>query len=104
MDKTIKNTMKPLSEVMNDLKKQGHQLDFTISKEGILSTLDDPRREITPNEVSILETYRFEGMSNPSDNSILYLLKIRSGETGTLVNSYGAESTALIDKFIKHLK
>lgn len=96
--------MQSLSEVVSSLKKEGHKLDFQV-KNGLLEILNDPKqRKIHPEETSLLKSYRFEGMTNPSDNAILYLIRIRTGESGTLVNAYGSQYSDEINQFVKQLK
>ena len=99
-----RNRMDTISEVMNSLKKQGHELDFTVNNSGVLSTLNKDPEEIFTEGISIEDVYRFEGESNPSDNAILYLIKVQDGRTGTLVDAYGAESSIEVSKFIKKLE
>lgn len=96
--------MQSLSEVVNSLKKEGHTLDFQV-KQGLLEILNDPKqRRIQPEETELLKSFRFEGMSNPSDNAILYVIRIRSGESGTLVNAYGSQHSDEINQFVKQIK
>lgn len=104
MSNMYENNMETLSEVMNSLKKEGHDLDFSVKTPGVLSTLNtDPAERFTEG-ISIEEVFRFEGKSNPSDNAILYLLKVRDGRTGVLVDAYGTGSSQLVSNFIKQLK
>lgn len=95
------NTMKTLSEISNDLKKEGHDLDFGVNDSGKLYIIGENKKTYLANELSLMKSYRFEGMSNPSDTSILYLIKTPEGNSGTLINSYGANSSKNIDEFIK---
>ena len=55
----------------------------------------------TPEQVKIINFFRFEGMSDPEDNSILYAIETDSGLKGTLVDAYGAKSDPEVDEFIK---
>ena len=95
--------MKTLSQISNQLKQEGHTLDFSVNSKGQLYALGNKDKSYEATAVDLLQTYRFEGMSNPSDASILFLLKIPSGETGTLINAYGAESSNDINEFIKNV-
>lgn len=104
MSKVYKNRMNSLSEVMNSLKKEGHDLDFTVEKTLELTTTNTDPIERFIEGITLVDTYRFEGMSNPSDTSILYLLKVRDGRTGLLVDSYGAQSSLSVGKFVNQLK
>lgn len=102
MKNNIINTMKPMSEVIASLQEKGHSKDFDVNKEGQLIILNSDNK-YTAKEVEILKIYRFEGMSNPGDSTILYLLKTKDGQTGTILDSYGAENSSLITDFFKNI-
>jgi hypothetical protein len=57
-----------------------------------------------PEDLLIVNFYRYEGISDPEDNSILYVIETRDGAKGTLVDAYGAYSDPLIEKFMKQVK
>ena len=94
--------MQTLSAVITKLTQKGYDVQFKVTDEGLLSLSSN--KVYTPEHVKICHFYRFEGESNPSDNSILYAIETREGEKGTLVDGYGATSDELIDHFIKQVK
>ncbi|HSY61110.1 MAG TPA: hypothetical protein VK796_04495, partial [Cytophaga sp.] len=57
-------------------------------------------RMYKPNQVSIVDFYRFEGNSDPEDNAILYAIEAISGERGLLIDAYGSEGDINISDFI----
>lgn len=60
----------------------------------------ETKNEYTPNFVYIVAEHRFEGMSNPSDMSILYVIETNDGSKGTVLAAYGpANDTALAEFF-----
>lgn len=93
--------MTTLTECMQYLKKEGYVQEFDV-KEGILI---DPYRNETfdTNDIAIDNFYRFEEMSNPSDNAILYAISTKNGAKGTLVDAYGTYSDESTDEFFKHV-
>ena len=42
-----------------------------------------------PDELKVLEMHRFEGMSNPSDMSVLFAVETTDGRRGVITSSYG---------------
>ena len=58
-------------------------------------------KRYAPEEVMILREHRYEGMSNPSDMSILYVLETMDGSKGTILASYGATSDNVVNNFMK---
>ena len=45
-----------------------------------------------PEDLVILKAYRFEGVSDPSDMSILYLIRANDGLIGYSLDAYGVYS------------
>lgn len=76
-----------LSQRMNELKSEGYTMDFKLT-ETHLQTTDD-KNSFGEDDFIVDKVYRFEGMSNPSDNSILYAITTTDGVKGTLVDGYG---------------
>ena len=54
-------------------------------------------------EVHIKKEYRYEGMSNPSDLSILYILEMSDGSRGTLLLPYGPGGDGELGWFMKEV-
>ncbi len=101
----MKESYGTLSETINGLKKDGYTLDFNISKE--LVVCNNPNMTLSPDDFGIDKTYRFEGETNPDDQSILYAISSpKFNVKGVLVNGYGIsadeKSDALISKLRTH--
>lgn len=79
------NNINPLT-TMNELKSNGFTEDYVLEEGKICNT--STKKMYTPDEVTIVKEYRFEGYSNPSDMSILYAIKIQNGEKGQIMVSY----------------
>jgi hypothetical protein len=101
-DSTLK--MSTMAEAINSAVKDGFTEDFKFEN-GTLSTTG---KETTgkdggysPEDIKISNFYRFEGYSDPDENSILYLIETKDGKRGTLIDSYGAYSDAKLANFIR---
>ena len=70
-----------LSQAMNGLRERGYEKDLT---DAIIS--EDEGTYV------IVESYRFEGMTNPGDASVLYAIESVSGEKGIIVDAYDTYS------------
>lgn len=92
-----------LVSVLAQLRKEGYKLDFMVTEDGKLSTMDG-KQLFSPDEVRIVNFYRFEGESNPDDMAILYVLETTSGAKGTISDSYGTYSDETIETFMKQLQ
>lgn len=90
--------MKNLAACVNQMKEEGFREDFQVTDEG-LHTFDN-RKSYQPGQVRIVNFYRFEGESDPGDNTVLYVIETDDGEKGTLVDGYGAYASESVSKFI----
>ena len=91
-----------LVDALDDLRKRGYEADF--STETVCLYCEDLDIRLDPEDFHVDEVYRFEGDSNPDDNSILYAISSSTGVKGTLVDSYGAYSDSLSFEMAKKLQ
>lgn len=90
-----------LSEAMQDLKQRGYESDFNLNPDSIECQLLNLK--FKPQDFHVDELYRFEGMNNPDDSSILFAVRSSSGVKGLIVDAYGAYSASLNEEMIKRL-
>jgi len=90
--------MKSLSSCENHVREQGYKEDFQVDQKG-MSTYSGGKF-YQPEDVKIVNFYRFEGASDPGDNCILYVIETNDGVKGTLVDGYGASASDAAGKFI----
>jgi hypothetical protein len=90
--------MKSLSSCVNRMKEEGYKEDFQVTAKGL--TTFEKSKSYEPKEVRIVNFYRFEGESDPGDNTILYVIETNDGRKGTLVDGYGAYADVNVSKFI----
>lgn len=95
----MNNQYGTLSEATNDLNSKGFEEQFTVWDDGKLHAKSGS--SYNEHDVTLIEFHRFEGMSSPADSTIVYALKTNDGLKGTLVDSYGADSSENISKFMK---
>ena len=99
-----KEEERTLVSVEKDLTKQGYTQDFTVT-DGRLHTLSTASaKSYAPDEVTIVDFYRFEGESNPDDMSILYVLETNDGVKGTISSAYGTYADTETDDFLKQVE
>lgn len=90
-----------LSEATSDLKKRGYKEDFNLQPDCIeCSAL---RLQWKPENFTVDEYHRFEGMSDPDDNSIVFAISSKDGVKGILVDAYGVYSENLTEPMIRKL-
>ncbi|MBL8001707.1 MAG: phosphoribosylpyrophosphate synthetase [Flavobacteriales bacterium] len=94
-----------LSEAVNDLQRRGYTDDLALG--GHCLVCDARGLSLDPSEFEIDEFHRFEGNSDPEDQSIVYAISSKDHRImGILVNAYGVDAApmtqALVAKLATH--
>lgn len=97
----MKNSYSSLSVAIGDLQKHGFTEDFNLIGEGIESK--SLKMEWNAGQLEVIKFYRFEGMTDPGDNTILFLIETHDGRKGLLVDAYGADQGEISPEMIKKL-
>lgn len=100
-------TYDTVTEAVNDLQLRGYTINFNLKPDCVESA--EKHISIHPKDFEIDEVYRFEGDSDPGDESIVYAVSSAKEKVkGILVNAFGtyAEtfSAELIAKLQDHKK
>ena len=94
--------MTTLSEVINHLKEKGYSTDFNLKQNYLECEGNDLR--LFPGEFIVDKHYRFEGISDPADEAIVFAISsLKHNLKGVLVNGYGISSEPITDEMIKAL-
>lgn len=92
-----------LSEAITALRSQGYTEDFNLKQNWI--ECRNGQYILSPDDFHIEKTFRFEGATNPDDESILYAISSAKHDLkGVLVNAYGIYSEPLMDEMVKKLR
>ena len=91
--------MTDLEKVVKELEEKGYTDEYKIEKKHLLSLSNN--KKYKPKDVKAVNFYRFEGISNPDDTSILYAIETCDGRKGTLIDAYGTYADDSISEFIK---
>jgi len=95
--------MKTLASCHSKLLMDGYKENFNVSDKGLLYS-PEKERHYKPEDVRIANFFRFEGASDPADNSILYAIETNDGVKGTLIDAYGPYADLHTDKFIRQVE
>jgi len=99
----MKRDFDTLSQAMNVLRDEGYVEDFNL-KQNCLECRNGEYK-IFHDEFKVDEYYRFEGMSDPGDSSILYAISSEKYKLkGQLVNGYGIYSESITDEMLGKLR
>jgi hypothetical protein len=94
-----------LSQAGDDLVKRGYTADFLIETEKECLICKNNSLELSPDDFVIDEVYRFEGMTDPADESIVFAVSSPKYDMkGLVINSFGADFGYRSSKLVEHLK
>ncbi|MDF3026966.1 MAG: hypothetical protein K0S23_1273 [Fluviicola sp.] len=96
------DSMKTLSSTTIKLSREGYSTQFKALKNGLESL--ETHEVFEPAQVKIINFYRFEGESDPSDNAILYVIETSTGEKGTLTDAYGVYTDQKVSEFVQQVE
>ena len=98
----MENAYSSLSVAIRELQEEGYTEDFNLCKAGV----ENKNRKTMhmPSELDVVRYYRFEGMSDPDDNTVLYVIETKSGEKGLLLDAYGAYAGNIPVELIEKLR
>src|SRR6266496_537163 len=95
-----KEEMKTLASCINKMVLEGYTEDYKVNESCELISISNGRK-YSPAQVRIVNFFRFEGDSDPADNSILYIIETDDGKKGTLTDAYGPYADINVTKFIR---
>ncbi|WP_246124816.1 hypothetical protein [Algibacter pacificus] len=85
---------------IDQYQSKGYTSSFQVKDEKLIDL--NSKKGFSPNAISIVAEHRFEGMTNPSDMSILYVIEAGNHSKGTVLVPYGpANVTAVAEFFTK---
>lgn len=90
-----------LSEALEMLKNEGYEYDFNLKEDRL--ECKKKGKDYKTEDFNIVQVARFEGMSNPDDNSVVYAIEANDGTKGLLTDAYGTYSQAISPAMAKKL-
>ena len=94
--------MKSLANCLNRMISEGYTEDFSITEKGLEAL--QKHSHYSPEEIQIVNFFRFEGESDPGDNAILYVIETADGVKGTLVDAYGTYNDSRLTRFMQDVE
>lgn len=92
-----------LTQAINELRYEGYTEDFNLHPDCI--SCREGQIRIMADEFQVDKVYRFEGMTDPADESVVYgISSDKYGMKGVLVNGYGIYSDPVNDELMSRLQ
>ena len=99
---SVNSEMKTLVSTLNTLVQKGYTEDYKVNDKGLKALKRD--KVYLPDQVKVVDFHRFEGTSDPSDESILYAIETNDGGKGTLVDAFGPSSDTKVTAFMQKVE
>lgn len=91
-----------VTDALKELKGRGYSVDFNIAFDKIICSAN--KICLNPDEFEIVEIFRFEGDTNPSDEDVVYAIKSKDGKIkGSMTNAFGMYAETASADMIKKL-
>ncbi|MFA6944635.1 MAG: phosphoribosylpyrophosphate synthetase [Pedobacter sp.] len=91
-----------LLEAVNGLRSRGYNYDFHYEDACLFCA--SISEKFQADDLKITEYYRFEGMSDPEDSSVIYAIESKQGHKGIIIDAYGAYSDEHKTAFLSNIK
>jgi hypothetical protein len=96
------NSPDTVTGALQELKSRGYTVDFNIAFDKIICS--DNNICLNPNEFEIVEIFRFEGDTNPSDEDVVYAIESKDGKVkGIMTSAYGMYAETISNEMIQKL-
>jgi hypothetical protein len=83
------------------LERRGFTATFVA--DGDRLRLAGTARRFRPEDVRIVDFYRFEGTSDPDDMSVVYALQARDGTRGVLTDAFGSYADPVVGALVERM-
>lgn len=94
--------MKSMATLLNKVFNDGYTEDFKVTDRGLESVQNG--KAYQPEEVNVVNFFRFEGTSNPDDEAVIYVIETGDGTKGTLTDAYGVYMDPQVSAFMKQVE
>ena len=93
-----------VSEAVNDLVKRGYTSDFNLNHDVNFLICNKTSTSLSPEEFEIDEVHRFEGDTDPGDETIVFAISsMKHDIKGIVVNAYGMYADNAASRIVRYL-
>jgi hypothetical protein len=93
---------KTMAEAVEDLRRRGFDANFEFLDRQFQAV--GRGKTFRPDELTIVEHHRFEGVSDPDDMSVIYAIESADGTRGTIADAFGPQANPDLGVFLKTVK
>ncbi|AXY78385.1 hypothetical protein D3H65_32275 [Paraflavitalea soli] len=90
--------LKSLSHCLDKIKTGGYTENFKVVNNELFSV---HRKQVyQPTEIKVMNTFRFERLSDPGEKVVMYIIETCDGLKGTMVEPYNRYKDPGVEAFI----
>lgn len=89
-------------DAIRDLYRRGYTIDFAFHGDGLHDTATG--KSYRPDELVIAEHHRFEGDSDPDDESVVYAIESVNGARGIVVDAFGTYADPALATLLQNIR
>lgn len=97
----MKKEQKHETDYINKYQNEGYTTNYLFENGSLIDS--DTKYAYQPNEIYIVAHHRYEGMSDPDDMSILYIIETKDKKKGTHLIGYGPTADLEEAEFFKDI-
>lgn len=91
--------LKSEKDFIKKYQDKGYTNNYMMVNQNLVGT--ETKINYSPSDIYVVAEHRFEGMSNPSDMSMLYVIETKNGNKGTILANYSPTSDTSTAEFFK---
>ncbi len=91
-------TIGALTNCVKQVVNEGYRECFKVTARGLYAT--SRSRYYRPEQVQVVNTYRFDAQADPRDDAVMYVIETSDGIKGTLIDAYGSYADGSIGRFV----
>jgi len=98
----MKNTnLKSEKDFIKKYQEKGYTNNFMMVNHQLMCI--ETKNKYYPLDINIVAEHRFEGISNPADMSMLYVIETKNNTKGTVLANYSPASDTRTAEFFKSI-
>jgi hypothetical protein len=90
-----------MTEAIQELKERGFTANFEFLDKAFRDV--DSGRTFKAEDLTIVEHYRFEGVSDPDDMSVVYAIESDDGTQGIIADAFGVYANPQLSSFLNNV-
>lgn len=94
-------TYSTVTETVKGLEERGFTENFSVKVDHLSGSNDTV--QLYPDDFDVVETYRYEGESDPGDETIICAIRTKEGANGLIVHAYGPYSEEISPELVQKL-